>query len=111
MRTEEKWMNNSDLLLKELLLGSLSRLKNIVRFSNSHKIIHESVAEHSFSTAVYALVLGEELRRGGLEINVELAVKRALLHDIEESCSGDYIRTFKHSDPDLMKAIDKASTN
>ena len=94
-------MENNSSYMKNLLLGPLSRLKNIIRFSNSHKLQHESVAEHSYSTAVYVLVIGEELRLGGLEIDVELAVKRALLHDVEESCSGDYIRTFKHSDPEL----------
>lgn len=95
--------------IKGLLLGSSSRLQNIVRFSNSHRIKDESVAEHSFSTALYCLVLGSELRAKGLKIDVELAVKRALIHDIEESHSGDFIRTFKHSDPELAKAIEKAA--
>lgn len=101
--------NRSILSLEKLLLGSSSRLKNIVRFSNSHRIQDESVAEHSFSTALYSLVIGEDLRDQGVEINVELAVKRALLHDIEESHSGDFIRQFKHSDPILKEAIEKAS--
>ena len=104
-------MESGSHLMEQLLLGPVSRLKNIVRFSNSHKHQTESVAEHSYSTALYALVLGEELRRGGLEIDVELAVKRALLHDVEESHSGDFIRTFKHSDPALVAAIEKASRN
>lgn len=95
--------------LKSLLLGSSSRLRNIVRFSNSHRIQDESVAEHSFGTALYCLVIGEELRQGGLQIDVELSVKRALVHDVEESHSGDFIRTFKHSDPVLAKAIDEAA--
>ena len=96
-------------MLRGLLLGSSSRLKNITRFSNSHRIMDESVAEHSFGTALYCLVLGTELRHKGLKIDVELAVKRALIHDIEESHSGDFIRTFKHSDPDLAKAIERAA--
>lgn len=95
--------------LPGLLLGSPSRLKNIVRFSNSHRIQDESVAEHSFSTALYCLVIGEELREGGLNIDVEMAVVRALIHDIEESHSGDFIRTFKHSSKELAGAIEKAS--
>jgi 5'-deoxynucleotidase YfbR-like HD superfamily hydrolase len=95
--------------IKGLVLGSSSRLKNIVRFSNSHRVQDESVAEHSFSTALYCLVIGTELRVSGLEIDVELAVKRALIHDIEESHSGDFIRTFKHSKPELAAAIEEAS--
>src|SRR3990167_6610552 len=96
-------------ILKELLLGSSSRLKNIIRFSNSHRIQDESVAEHSFGTALYCLVIGNELKLAGLELDVNLAVQRALVHDIEESHSGDFIRTFKHSDPELSKAIDRAA--
>ncbi len=96
--------------IQGLLLGSSSRLKNIVRYSNSHRIQDESVAEHSFSAALYCLVIGQELRVKGLEIDVELAVKRALIHDIEESHSGDFIRTFKHSDPELAKAIESAAS-
>lgn len=99
----------SILSLEKLLLGSSSRLKNIVRFSNSHRIQDESVAEHSFSTALYVLVIGEDLRDQGQVIDVELAVKRALLHDIEESHSGDFIRSFKHSNPILKNAIEQAS--
>ncbi|MEK7093595.1 MAG: YfbR-like 5'-deoxynucleotidase [Patescibacteria group bacterium] len=95
--------------IKGLLLGSSSRLKNIVRYSNSHRIQDESVAEHSFSTALYCLVIGSELQAQGMKIDVDIAVKRALIHDIEESHSGDFIRTFKHSDPELSLAIDRAA--
>ena len=95
--------------LKGLLLGSSSRLCNIVRYSNAPRVQDESVAEHSFSTALYCLVIGSELRARGLKIDVELAVKRAIIHDIEESYSGDFIRNFKHSDPGLAAAIEKAS--
>lgn len=99
----------SVLNLSGLLLGGSSRLTNIIRFSNSHRIKDESVAEHSFSTALYCLVIGSELRHNGLVIDVELAVKRALIHDIEESHSGDFIRSFKHSDPALSYQIELAS--
>ena len=45
----------------------------------------ESVAEHTFRVAFITLFLGEELRRRGVGINVEKALKIAILHDLAEA--------------------------
>ena len=47
----------------------------------------ESVAEHSFGTAFLALVLGPERS----DIDVNKALKMALIHDIVESQTGDIL--------------------
>jgi putative hydrolase of HD superfamily len=45
----------------------------------------ESIADHSFRTALITMFLGDELRRKGVDIDVERAVKIALLHDLGEA--------------------------
>lgn len=45
----------------------------------------ESVAEHAFRVAFITLFLGDELKKRGVEINVEKALKIALLHDLAEA--------------------------
>ena len=45
----------------------------------------ESVADHSFRVAFITLLLADELRRRSVEIDVEKALKIALLHDLGES--------------------------
>ncbi|AHF80101.1 HD domain-containing protein [Thermococcus paralvinellae] len=45
----------------------------------------ESVADHSFRVAFITLLLADELRRKGVNIDVEKALKIALLHDLGES--------------------------
>jgi len=45
----------------------------------------ESIAEHSYRTAMITLFLADELRSRGVEINVEKALKIALLHDLGEA--------------------------
>lgn len=47
----------------------------------------ESVAEHSYRLALFVLVLGE----GRTDIDVDKAVKMALIHDIAESKTGDIV--------------------
>lgn len=97
--------------LKELLAGNLSRIRNVVRFSNSTRIKDESVAEHSYFTAYYALVLGHVLSNvEGVSVDFGTMLTGALVHDIDEAVSGDFIRHFKYQDPELHKRLDDASS-
>ncbi|WP_209474142.1 HD domain-containing protein [Thermococcus stetteri] len=45
----------------------------------------ESIADHSFRTALITLFLADELKRKGVEINPDRALRIALLHDIGEA--------------------------
>ena len=45
----------------------------------------ESIADHSFRTAIITLYLADELRRRGLQIDPDRAVRIALLHDVGEA--------------------------
>lgn len=102
--------------LREVLLGRPTRLRYIVRFSICPRTHDESVAEHSFYTAFIALMIARSLGyrvegsngRDSHMIDVGLLLSRALMHDMDESYSGDFIRMFKHSNPQLKEQIDQA---
>ena len=51
------------------------------------------MAAHSFGVAVVAMLLADECRARGVELNVERVVRLALLHDLAESRTGDMPRT------------------
>lgn len=55
----------------------------------------ESVADHTFSTTIMAMVLGDVMK-----LNVEKIVKMSLLHDLSESVTGDIT-------PDSISKSDK----
>lgn len=96
--------------LAEMLGGNLSRVRNVIRFSNSTRIKDESVAEHSFFAAYYSLLLGQALRTfEDVEVDFGLLLSRALVHDLDESITGDFIRHFKYSDNMLHERLDDAS--
>lgn len=96
--------------LAEMLGGNLSRVRNVIRFSNSTRIKDESVAEHSFFAAYYSLMLGRALRAfEGVEVDFGLLLSRALVHDLDEAITGDFIRHFKYSDNTLHDCLDDAS--
>jgi len=88
-------------------MGSTIRAAHIHRYSSIPILLKESVAEHSFYVALYAQILSDYLRLGWDDRR--LAIESALLHDIEESLTGDFLRSFKKSNPTLEYEIKKAA--
>jgi len=86
------------------------KLDMIVRFAAQTRIKDESVAEHSFHTALYAMILADLEKQFGNKINEERLLKTALIHDMEECLTGDIIYGFKHIQPSLTKQIKKISS-
>jgi 5'-deoxynucleotidase YfbR-like HD superfamily hydrolase len=101
--------------IESLISGPLMRLRNVVRFSNSSRNSNETVAEHSFYVAMFSMLIYLDMEQRGFfnkdnALDLRKMLMRALVHDVEESHSGDFIRTFKHSSPELSQAIENAST-
>lgn len=91
------------LSLKELLHGAGNQLRYVVRYSISRRHHQESVAEHMFYTAFFTLMIAEHLPPGS--VNVGAAVRRALIHDVEESGTGDIIRPIKNKVREEVEAV------
>lgn len=92
--------------LKELLFGGPNRIRHVIRFGTVARTRDENVAEHSFFTAFYALMIARELEWNYEKVGALLT--RCLVHDMEEAESGDFPRPFKYSSPELRDALDVA---
>src|SRR5260221_464375 len=93
--------------MQDLLLGAIMRAAHIHRYSAIPVNHTESVAEHSFFVAAYADRISIDLNCS-METN-RLAVRAALWHDIEETLTGDFIRSFKYSDSKMKAMMDDAA--
>ena len=56
----------------------------------------DSVAAHSWTTAMLVYFLGNEMKKSGVKINVDRAFKMAMFHDMAETIVGD-VGTFVKS--------------
>ncbi len=93
-------------IFKHFLNRSLAHIK---RFSNEPQHFPESVAEHSFYATYFTSIICHFLKEKGEEVNEAKAIKMALVHDMEESFSGDIIGPFKHYSEELLEAIRKVN--
>ena len=76
------------------------------RFSVYKCHFREDVAQHSYFTALYAMVLADLEMRGGTNVDVERLMRMAVLHDAEEARTGDVHHSFKHQDTEFANALD-----
>jgi len=76
------------------------------RFSVYKCHFREDVAQHSYYTALYAMILADLERGHGTEVNCERLLRMALLHDAEEARTGDIHHPFKHQDSVFAETLD-----
>jgi len=71
----------------------------------------ETVADHSFESAVISLLMALECRRRGVEVDPLKAAVLALLHDLPEAVTGDIPRWSKErvtqGQPDIFDTLDR----
>ena len=72
-----------------------TRLSCILRFNNTPRIASENVAEHSYYVAFLSMLIGDYLESTGVKVDRLRLIQMALLHDIEESISGDILAPIK----------------
>lgn len=94
-------------LVNVLFEGEINKLSNINRFSSIPVIRYENVAEHSYYVSIYSLLVGLDLIQAGANVALSSLLTKSLVHDIDESISGDFLRSFKYSDIELVKIIKK----
>jgi len=81
------------------MLSLLLELQRLKRLDRTGWVLRglapgaESVAAHSYGVAFAAMLLADEVRARGVEVDVERVLRLALLHDLAEARTGDMPRT------------------
>jgi len=94
--------------VEELLAGPINRASFVYRYSSRPVHKQESVAEHSYQVALYSLMIAMNLPNPD-EIKFDQMLTSAIIHDIDECVTGDFVRSFKYSDLTLKKKLDDAA--
>ncbi|MCG8433046.1 MAG: HD domain-containing protein [Gammaproteobacteria bacterium] len=95
--------------IEQMLEGGVHRMSHVYRYSSVPVVRKENVAEHSWYVAFYAMLIGQALARDGHEVDFGLLLSRALVHDVDESHTGDFLTYIKYGHPGLKRALDETS--
>jgi putative hydrolases of HD superfamily len=92
------------------LLAELARLKSLPRTGWLLRGVRdvESLASHTFGVAWAAMLLADCARARGMRVDVERALRMALLHDLTEARTGDLpVTVKKYFGGDALHAADE----
>ncbi|MEM0271998.1 MAG: YfbR-like 5'-deoxynucleotidase [Thermoprotei archaeon] len=84
-------------------------LMHVRRFTTVRGFQDESVAEHSYYTTLYAMLICDLEASEGRGANVSEVLRRCLLHDLDEARVSDIPSPIKHANPDVQSTITKIS--
>lgn len=94
--------------IREFIHGSRD-LMHVRRFTTVRGFQDESVAEHSYYAALYAMVICDLERLEGRRVDVAEVLRRCLIHDLDEARVSDIPRPIKHANPKVRSTIRKIS--
>ena len=97
------------------------RLKEIKRCNNFPVISKEDVAQHSFYVALLAMIMADQYNEWACSVkidsptlevefvlvNIEDVLRKALMHDLEESFTSDLPWNIKHMNEEAHEAISR----
>lgn len=89
----------------------LAQMSTVGRYSAFPVHHRENVAEHSYYVMFYSWVLAQHFEEiHGFKIDYRSLLQKGMFHDLDESITGDIIRSFKWHDTDLHNAMTRVST-
>lgn len=87
------------------ILEVLNQASNVVRYSRDFMHKRENLLEHVGFTVSFAYIIAMRVRANGHSVSIGVVMEKAVLHDIEETLTGDVTRKTKHSSPEAALAL------
>ena len=95
------------------LYQQASNLSNVFRFARLRLANNYSVSEHSFRVAILSMIIADDYNanvdHGDKFIDVELVLRKALMHDMEEATMGDVPGPVKRQFPNFERGYKAAA--
>jgi putative hydrolase of HD superfamily len=79
-------------------------MHHIQRYSSLPVLKPENVAAHSWQVAFISMLIGWDLIHRGGDVQMGDLLEKALCHDLSEAMSGDIIRSYAYSSPQMTEA-------
>lgn len=92
--------------IREVGFNPLMRSEEIMRYSGIYQAQPESLAVHICDTSMMAYIIGVQLNSFGEGLDLGLLLEKCLLHDLDETLTGDIPRNTKYANKEIKSALD-----
>lgn len=92
---------------RELLFNQTLNAHDVTRYSGTYLVRPESLSSHIYEVSMLSYTMANILNtRYDEKIDIKVVLEKALLHDIDETSTGDIVRNVKHYSPETKEALD-----
>lgn len=96
--------------VKMLLNNPMMRASDIKRYSGTHIELEEDILQHTAQISLLAYMVGLKLMELGEPLDIGLVLEKALLHDIDETLTGDIPRPVKYYNKTVLRNMKKMAS-
>lgn len=102
-------MNNNEFI--KIISSPMLQTNNVHRYSGTKMIEPESLTTHIYETQMIGYMIIHHLNEFCGEIlNTGLYLEKVLHHDLEESMTGDVVRTLKYHNPSVLRELQNVAS-
>lgn len=91
--------------IKYMVANPILRASDIKRYSGVDSIREEDILQHTTRVMIISYMLASKLREFGEEIDTGKLLEKGLLHDIDESLTGDIPRPVKYYTSEVLSGL------
>lgn len=90
----------------EIISSPMMHTGNVVRYSGTKMIEPENLTTHIYECQMIGYIIINHLNKSCSEnLDAGLYLEKALHHDLEESMTGDVVRTLKYHNPNVLREL------
>lgn len=90
----------------DIAFNPICRMSEVKRYSGVHQECDEVLSEHITDVSMLSYLISMNLRKRGEDIDVGILLEKCLMHDIDETLTGDIPRNTKYATKKLKKEAD-----
>lgn len=97
--------------LKQVIFNPAMNMTAVQRYSCTRLAETENLAVHVAETSMMSYIIGNELKSLGQDLNIGLLLEKCLVHDIDETITGDIVRNLKYATPEIHEGIEQVASS
>ena len=92
---------------KKLSFNPLMRSEEVVRYSGVYQSQPETLSVHIADVSMMSYIIAQTLNSFGENLNIGILLEKCLIHDLDETLTGDIPRNTKYANPKIKADLDE----
>lgn len=96
---------------RNLLFNQTTNANDVIRYSGTYLVRQENLSSHIYEVSMLAYEIANILNnRYNEKLDIGVILEKSLIHDIDETATGDIVRNVKHHSEKTKESLDEVAS-